>query len=393
MNEIFSGEFGSIKGIEIFNNFPNSHDIKFEDKDLDQMVSNFQKFKEKFQPNVKISHTDQQLILKELFKTENIELGEELPCLGFIKNIRREGQALFADIERIPKALMKVFGGMFKSISPEILMNFRNTGQKFIKAIVLTNNPSLRHIENVHMSEALRYGGDFKILRGDSMSAEDEKNKNVTNEELDKKLESLTETFSEKIKGFFSKKTEEKDKNKIDDNQVVSMSEFIAMKEEMAKGVILINELSNKLIDKDKSQKNFDEQLKSIRDDARSKSAESICLTAQTKGVPTAVVDYFKPILMSELTETTVKLSEVIDGKTVEAEKKLSSFIEGFFEMYPSKIKGDLSKTSLSELGDSDDEDKQFEEITKLSEEYQKTGMSEQASLEKAGRKVRGGGE
>ena len=389
MNELFNGEFESIENLEILNLFPNSHEIKFTLKDLNEFVANFEKFKGTHEPNVKISHSAQQLLLKELFKENNIELKEELPSLGFIKRLKVKGETLLADIDRIPKPLKeKVFGGkMFKTISPEILLNFRNKGEKFLKAISLTNNPSLRHIQDVHMGEHIAYEGDLKILRGKSM--EDNDVKVVTHKDLDEKLE----TFGEKLKSFFKKAPvtdPTKDVPPVKDKTpegMISMSDFESYKKDQE---TLFNDLKNQLIQKDNDQKNFSETLEKIKKSATKDSTEAICKSALMDGVPKVVVDFFKPVLMSDIHEEKIELSAMVEGKEVKAEKSLGEYVKSFFEVYPSKLDmSEISETKLKEQGNFEDEETEMSAIDKRATELIATGMNELEALEKAGLEVK----
>ena len=47
LSELFNDEFDSISNLEILNTFPNSHEIPFTKKDLDNMVNTFNEFKER----------------------------------------------------------------------------------------------------------------------------------------------------------------------------------------------------------------------------------------------------------------------------------------------------------------------------------------------------------
>jgi len=391
IDDIFSGEFETVKDVEIFNLFPNTHHIRFTDKDIDDIIRNFNTHKEETAPNVKISHTDQQLILRELFKSENIELGEELPQLGLIENMRRKDKSIFADFARVPKRLKKrIFDEkMFKAISPEILMNFRNTGEKFIRAVVLTNSPSLQHIKNVGMAEVLCFSGDFNIIdEVKSMGDENKESKEtpITGVEL--------ETFGEKImssvKDLFSKKETKEVADEPADKTTVSLSEFNKFKSEQTALLTEINELKNKLIEKDNENKRFSESIETIKVDTRKEKSDALCMSALHDGVPIVVIDHFRPILETEIGETAMKFSELVDGKSVEAERKIYDHIKSFFDKYPSKV-------DMNERSKTFSEKPQPEEVTKMAEidkrvtELKAGGMSEFDALAKAGVEINGG--
>src|SRR3972149_3339177 len=170
IKDLFTNDYTKIERIEILNQHPNAHKIQFTDDDFDEILANFNELKMsgELNPNVKLSHADQQLILKEYFKFKDVEFGEELPNLGYLTNLRKEGKSLFADIEQIPTVLSDIFNGLYSSLSPEILTDWRGEGGKVLRGIVLSNNPSQKHILDMHMSEALRYDGQPIFVKGGS---------------------------------------------------------------------------------------------------------------------------------------------------------------------------------------------------------------------------------
>jgi uncharacterized protein YoaH (UPF0181 family) len=344
VSELFNNEFDEVKELEIFNILPNSHKIKFEESDLDEMVAMFEANKGTDQPNVKLSHSEQQKILTELFDIKDVPHGEELPNLGYLENVRRKGKSLVADVKRIPKVLKEVLfdGKLFKSISPEVVFNYKDSGKKFIKAISLTNNPSLKHIADVHMSTALNYNGNIIIEEVITMSDTTVKQEPIATAET------------------------------------VKMSDFVEMKTAMEKQ---INDLSLKLIEKDQNEKNFSEELSVLKENSRKEIAESICKTAFLEGVPKPVIDHFRPLLFSDAGESVIKFSEVIDGKTIEGQKNVTEIVKDFFKIYPNKVDfAERTKTSMSAPSDDN-----YKKVSKRKEELMAAGMSEFEALKKAG--------
>lgn len=389
MKELFNGEYSEIEKIEILNTFPNSHKINFTKEDLDEIVSMYEEFGDTDAPNVKISHSDQQLLMRELFSIKDVPYAEELPNLGYLRNFRREGESIYADAFNIPSVLKdSIFGGkLFKTISPEIIRNYKGTGRKYIKAISLTNNPSLKHISDVHMSEALGYGGNFSI-EGDITMDLDQTKDQVVSEDVqlsDKTVNSLFEKFAD----FFSRKKKEEITEPTpvvtepfkDAPQMVSLSEMQSMKDAFMKEV---NELKLKLVEKEKEQTNFSDQIKKIHQDARTTEAETIHKKALLDGIPKIVADFFKPILMSEIGEQTILLSEEVDGEIVEAQKPLKNMVVDFFKIYPNKVNfTEVTRTDFS--APSDDKNKQINARVK---ELEGEGYSRHDALIKAGQEI-----
>ena len=391
IKELFSGGYESVKGIEILNQFPNTHKLKFDDNSFDEFIKNFSDLKGKMQPNLAISHSDQQIILKELFEIENVELGEELPNLGFVERLYREGKSLFADIGKVPKKLKEIlFGGrLFKSISPELVYNWRDTGKKVITSLRLTNNPSQKHIYDVHMGEASRGGApryDGKIIFDGGQDMADE-TKDVKIETEDKgAISKLSEKINSFIDSFKKEKKDEEQKTiKIEGGEeTIPLSEFNKFKDSVES---VMNELKLKLMEKDKNEKHFSEQITTIRNNSRLEKADAICKQALLDGVPPIIIEQLKPVLLSETGEKTVKFSAVIDGEKVEAEKTLTQIVKDVFKHYPSKV--DFSEHTKVELSSPSDDD--MKKINARTKELMSEGMSKHEALMEAGIEIRGG--
>jgi len=392
IKDLFNEEYSEVSGLEIFNIYPNSQGIKFTEEDLEDMVENFNTLMKsgELEPNVKMSHSDAQLVLKELLKNKNIPFQEELPNLGFLKNVRKKGNSLFADIGNIPTALKGLLfdSKFFKSVSPEIVMDFKGTGRKVLRAIALTNIPSLKHIADVHMGEALRYGGNINLDEGGQNMADDGKKKkeDVKEPEISEGLiTKLSDVIGEKVGEIFKKKEKDtkkkKEEPKKSDENVVSLADFEAMKEEFTESV---NDLKLKLIKKDEEQKNFSDQVDKIKTHTRKETAKAICSTAMNDGVPKVVVELCNKILLSDIGEKTFKFSEEIDGEIVEADISLVNFVKKLFEVYPDKV--DLSDKTVTELSaPSDDKRKK---VNARVAELRKDGLSEHEALTRAGSEI-----
>jgi len=397
-----SDEYDDVTGIEVLNTFWNTKGVKFDAETFDEFIRNFEKYKDEKHPHVKIDHTSQQAVLKAL-TGEQFEEGTELPNLGYVKRLYHNGKSMFADIMRVPRALKDiVFGGkMFKAISPEATWNYRGTGDKLITALALTNNPSQKHVLDVHMNEnttsdagakgvtdrVLCFSGDITIEGGTNVN-ENTKDQNATAAVPEQITDSAMETFAEKVTGklaaMFGKK---EDVKKEVAEPSVSLSEYNELKaqNEALKGEF--NSIKAMLIQKADEQKKFSETIKEIQSRTREERAEAICKQALLEGVPAVVVNHFKPMLLSEIGEQTIKLSDKVDGKVVEADTQIVDMIKGFFAKYPDKVKfSDAGMTRTEEPGES--EDLLMSEIEKRAAEYTKQGMPKHEALEKAGVEV-----
>ncbi len=396
-------EYDDVDGVEVLNTFWNTKGVKFDAATFDEFIQNFEKYKGEKHPHVKIDHTSQQAVLKAL-TGEQFEEGTELPNLGFLKRMYHNGKALYADFTKVPRKLKDVvFGGkMFKAISPEATWNYRGTGDKLITAFALTNNPSQKHILDVHMNESttdtdatgeqggtvLRFSGDILINEGGDNMADTMKTQDATAaapaQITDSAMESFSEKVAEKVKAMFGKK---EDKTQAASEPVIALSEYKELEAKTNELAAKINDLGALLIQKESESKNFSERVKAIEQATRIEKAEAICKKALMDGVPKVVIEHFKPILLSEMGEQTIKLSETVNGKTVEADKAIVELIKDFFAIYPDKVDfSERTKTKVEEPGM--DEDVKLSEINKLASEYVKQGMARHEALEKAGLEV-----
>lgn len=386
--------------IEIFNQFPNQHDIPFDDKFFTEIIESFEEYKDVYTPNLKVDHSSEQVILKELLKRKGLEGYTELPLLGKVKRLYQEGKSLYADLKDMPKIIKEELGKRFKTISPEFTTNFRGTGKSILQAITLTNRPSQRHIMDVNLSEDLNdemvlFGGSYKLNDKEYIMTKkpDVTTDDITTEEGQKSfIENIKDSVKEMMSSFKPDPIVTPVDDPKDEPNTISLSDFEKYKKENDK---VMNELKLKIIEDDKSKVLLSDQIAGIQDEARAKNADSICTTAMMNGVPKVVVDYCKPILSSQLSDNTFKLSHTDkEGKTIEADKSVRDFVEGLFKMYPDKVvMNDFSYTKLNEPGEDNDEDAEMDKINEkvkvlMSED---PTLSKHGALHRAGIEVRGG--
>lgn len=396
IKDIMNGEYSEILGLEVLNNFPNSYGLEFTDKELEEYATNTNKIMEEglLSPNLKISHSDQQLILKELFSMTDADAWEELPNLGLLENFRKEGKRVLADVKKIPSKLKDlIFGGkLFTSLSPELVLNWRETGKNIIRAVSLTNIPSMKHVTDVHMSEGLCYRGSLTFQKdgGTNMGDTTVDVAKIIDETLEKKTEGIVAKFSESIAKFFKKEEEPVvDKNKGE--KMISLSEVQAMIDKAnSDNNAKINELNLKLIEKDEKQKMLSEDVAKQKATSRKETVEAICEKARLDGVPPVMINKLKPILLSDIGEKTIKFSNMVDGKQVEAEDSLTNIIKDVFKNYPDKVK--LNEISEHRLSDPTDEKAKMEKVEKRAAELQAQGKDRHTALSMAGVEILGGG-
>jgi hypothetical protein len=397
ISDLFSGDYTEIKEVEVLNNYPNSYGLQFSEQDLEDYAkwTNEVINKGLVKPNVKLSHSDQQLILRELYKMADVDIWEELPNLGLLSNFRRKGRRVVADIKQIPSKLKDlVFGGrLFTSLSPELVRNWRETGKNIIRAVALSNIPSMKHVVDVPMSQGLGYRGNLSLEDGGKFMGDNDKTINVEQiieQKLEKNNEGLLTKFSEMIKSIGKKKEETPIVSKRADGDMIALSDVQSIVDNAVGTAVQkyedqLNIVRLQLVEKDKAVAKLSESFKDTRLESKKSTADAICKEAGLDGVPPYVIKLFKPVLMSEQGDQVVMFSEKVDDKEIEIKKPISSFITDLFKNYPNKIKmTEQTRTSLS--AQSDDETKKIADRTR---ELVAQGMTQHAALTQAGIEIR----
>jgi len=186
------------------------------------------------------------------------------------------------------------------------------------------------------------------------------------------------ETFIKKLSDKLGITKAKPKEAEISDTIMLSVAQYEEIKKEM-------NDLKKKLMEKEEQQKNFGEYILSMKEQARKEKAEALCSKALNDGVPKVVIDKLKPLLMSEIEEQTIKMSKIIDDKTIEADVSVFEIVKDFFTNYPGQ-KVDFSEKTVTELSAPSDDS--IKAVRTKAQEYMKQGMSEHEALMKAGREI-----
>lgn len=367
IQELLSDRSGIVENVEILNTFGNSLNIDISPGDIDEFIETFEQSRDNYRPNIKVDHSAHQALLKSILGID--EEDSEIPNIGFIDNMRREGNSLIADIVEIPARLIDLlFRGQFKGVSPEFYQNYRGTGKKFIEAVALTNYPRLKHQYNLSEINGDAEGSELKFSGQINIKDEVTKMSDITKQDLEKVESNIFTKLSE----FFKKE---------DKGEKTDMSEITAMRQE-------IDALKNQLTDKDESIKKFSDTFSIMRNRARKDSVDAICMSALAKGVKQSTIDHFKPLLMSDHSESVIKFSDVQDGQSIETEKSVTDVIVDFFETQKGKIDfADRTATGVIRPGSPELEDKAKaieENGRKYFSEFKSQGMSDVDAWDKA---------
>lgn len=96
------------------------NDIEFSEEDLDDIVSNFEKLKDKHKVPLKFGHNDEQKIT------------DGQPAIGWVEKVYKVGEKLFADFTHMPRTVYEAIKNkLYRTVSIELLFNTDADGAKF----------------------------------------------------------------------------------------------------------------------------------------------------------------------------------------------------------------------------------------------------------------------
>ena len=140
--EIMSTGWLDLKGIEV------------KEGDIDEIAANFTKLHETIKPPLKIGHSEEQ------------PFAGDMPSLGWIDNVRKEGSKLLADFKEVPAVVAELIRkGAYKRISPEIYSPYIDADEtdhgRVLRAVVLEGAeiPAFKDLKDV---QALYQKNEFK---------------------------------------------------------------------------------------------------------------------------------------------------------------------------------------------------------------------------------------
>lgn len=104
---------------------------KVTEKDLDDLVSSFKAIGNRIKPFVKLGHNKEQNLLQK----------DGLPAAGWVTNLKRKGETLFADLKSVPKKIKDLIDRKaYGRKSAEIYWNLNEGGRNYrrvLKAVAL----------------------------------------------------------------------------------------------------------------------------------------------------------------------------------------------------------------------------------------------------------------
>lgn len=170
--------------------------IKLTKEDLEEIAKNYSILKDKVKPPLKIGHFGENM---------------GLPALGWVENVRVEGNKLVADFMDVPKKVADfIRAKAYRRVSPELYVDFDEDGMKrgrVLKAVAILGADipqikTLKDLEVLYNSEEEVKNMDFVVE-----TEEPEKPKNDTPEpNTDPKVQKLLEeNIALKVDNFIEK--------------------------------------------------------------------------------------------------------------------------------------------------------------------------------------------
>jgi len=150
-----------LKGREIFAT-GKWNDMDFTVEDLNDIVDNFGKLKDKHFVPLKFGHGPDHEADKDI-------MGQ--PAIGWISRVFREGHKLFADFSDLPQTVFEVIKNkLYRTVSIELLFNVDNDGNKFnhvLDAVALlgTDHPAVNSLADLDalLATRTRFTGGHRV--------------------------------------------------------------------------------------------------------------------------------------------------------------------------------------------------------------------------------------
>jgi len=192
----------SLNDVEIFSAGKWNGD-DYTEADLDEMVRAFAETSSEFQPYIKISHDNEQSLIKN----------SELPSAGYVSNLKRVGKKLIADFIDIPEKIYFLMKNKaYKSRSSEVFWDIDFNGKKFnrmLKAVALlgADMPAVSSLDDIisfyglnpeKSREKTKSSVILKICSFDKNAKKDGINMELEkkNKDLENKLDQATKNYS-----------------------------------------------------------------------------------------------------------------------------------------------------------------------------------------------------
>ena len=128
-----------LTGIEVFevgtHTDSSGREAVFDDSTIDRIIANFRELEPTFSPPLKLGHSESQALAKILAGESG--KAEDLPSLGWISNVYREGKKLLVDLANIPDRVLKLMKERrYRHRSVEIARSLTAGGKEYKDVLI-----------------------------------------------------------------------------------------------------------------------------------------------------------------------------------------------------------------------------------------------------------------
>ncbi|MDY6888143.1 MAG: phage protease [Pseudomonadota bacterium] len=267
----------------------------FSEKDIQEIVDNFNSTKEALKPYVKLGHSEKQKIIQQ----------DGLPSAGWIVSLKRKGEKLIADVKNVPKKIYELIKNKaYGRVSAEIFYNINIDGKKYRRALrsvalLGADTPAVTSLDDfIDLYENIEYE---KIEKYDNM-------------EQDMSAEKEIATLNEKIKKLEDKNSEDIVKMKAMEQKNIELENYIQKQEVEMK----TKEIDAYIKEKIKEGKMLPSQYDEVM--ALSMSSEVMKFTKDSKTTEGTGFDLIKSII--DKNEKMIEFGEKSEYQKIEKNEK-----------------------------------------------------------------------
>lgn len=175
--------------------------VEYDEQDLDEIVTNFEKLREIHNIPLKLGHNDKQ------------PLTDGQPALGWVDNLRRVGDKLVADFFHVPKVIKDLIKAKkFRKVSIELLTRVKHMGERYNNvldavAILGADAPAVNTLDDLDKFLARR--ADFSSSPRSFVEWVSKPDISSTHKETEMDPKDLTKAISDAVEGVRAEFTKE----------------------------------------------------------------------------------------------------------------------------------------------------------------------------------------
>lgn len=333
------------------------NDDKYTAADLDDMVTAFDKLKDRWTPVLKRGHQEKQ----------------EQPALGYITRLKRIGEKLVADITDIPALVYQaVKKGLFKRVSSEIFWNYKDTERneeypRVLKAVALlgASIPAVTSLKEIKVLFEQENMDKLKIYEVDGLN----ELHNINREGIKMDFEKMLSEKENEIKVLKDEiKKLEAEKGKDTQAKMTQYQNQLKEKELEIEG-LRVYKKENDTLKKDKESlesenKIYKDQLEVLMKETNEKDIEGFVKEYGVKGAK-KILPKHEQLIKNILINCPIERKFTVDGK--KEKMSLADMVRQYISELPQMI--DLEQRSRDTAG-SDFELSIRTEVAKKAKEY-----------------------